>query len=223
MIILAVIGVFAVLMGIIGWKKGIFGFVSGLIAVVLAVLLTWGLKPFVKEWIDRDTDWDEKLTQSISENLLEDVKSEEELALFVSRLPAPSERKTELREELAGTAGLTAKKGIVSARISDWSMSVLTAAGVFLIALGIVLLLSIPLRKALKLPGLRTINGFLGMVFGLVIAAFVADGLLLLVPLFSGTGVGAFFAKQLDESKVLSWIYEHNLIMILFDIFKTKI
>ena len=56
MIILAVIGVFAVLMGIIGWKKGIFGFVSGLIAVVLAVLLTWGLKPFVKEWIDRDTD-----------------------------------------------------------------------------------------------------------------------------------------------------------------------
>ena len=54
MIILAVIGVFAVLMGIIGWKKGIFGFVSGLIAVVLAVLLTWGLKPFVKEWL-----WDE--------------------------------------------------------------------------------------------------------------------------------------------------------------------
>ena len=223
MIILAVIGVFAVLMGIIGWKKGIFGFVSGLIAVVLAVVLTWGLKPFVKNWIEKGTDWDEKLTQSISEKLLEDVKSEEELALFVSRLPAPSERKTELREDLAAASGLTAKKGIVSARISDWSMSVLTAAGVFLITLGIVLLLFIPLRKALKLPGLKTINGFLGMVFGLVIVVFVTDGLFLLVPLFSGTGVGAFFAKQLDGSKVLSWIYEHNLIMILFDIFKTKI
>ena len=223
MIVLAVIAVFLILMGIIGWKKGIFGFVSGLIAVILAVLLTWGLKPFVKDWVEQGTDWDEKLNQSVSESLLEDVKSEEELTVFVSRLAAPAERKAELREDVASANGLDARKGIVSARITDWSLSVLTAAGVFLVSLGIVLLLGWPLRKALKLPGLRTINGFLGMLFGLIIAVLVTDGILLLVPLFSGTGVGAFFAKQLDESKVLSWIYEHNLIMILFDIFKTKI
>lgn len=223
MIILAVIGVFAVLLGIIGWKKGIFGFVSGLIAVVLAVLVTWGLKPFVKDWIEKGTEWDEKLNQSISESFMEEVESEEELTVFVNRLPAPSERKAELREELASAKDLTAKKGIVAARMTDWSMSILVAAGVFLIALGIVLILFIPIRKALKLPGLRTINGFLGMVFGLVIVAFVTDGLLLLVPLFSGTGVGSFFAKQIEGSKILSWIYDHNLIMILFDVFKSKV
>ena len=223
MIILGVIGVFAVLLGIIGWKKGIFGFVSGLIAVVLAVLVTWGLKPFVKDWIEKGTEWDEKLNQSISESFLDEVKSEEELTVFVSRLPAPSERKAELREELAAVRNLPAKKRIVSERMTDWSMSILVAAGVFLIALGIVLILFIPIRKALKLPGLRTINGFLGMVFGLVIAALITDGMFLLIPLFSGTGVGAFFAKQIEGSKILSWIYDHNLIMILFDVFKTKV
>ena len=222
MIVLAVIAVFLILMGIIGWKKGIFGFVSGLIAVVLAVLITWGLKPFVKDWIEKGTEWDEKLNQSISESFLDEVKSEEELAVFVKRLPAPSERKTELREELAASDSLEAKKSIVASRMTDWSMSILVAAGVFLVALGIVQILFIPIRKALKLPGLRTIDGFLGMVFGLIIVVFVTDGLLLLVPLFSGTGVGFFFAKQLEGSKVLSWIYDHNLIMILFDIFKSK-
>ena len=223
MIVLAVIAVFLILMGILGWKKGIFGFVSGLIAVVLAVLLTWGLKPFVKDWIEKGTEWDEKLEESVSESLLEKVETEEELTVFVNRLPAPSERKAELREELAAAKDLSERKGIVAARMADWSMSILVSAGVFLIGLGIVLILFIPIRKALKLPGLRTINGFLGMLFGLVIAVLVTDGILLLVPLFSGTGVGAFFAKQIEGSKILGWIYDHNLIMILFDIFKTKI
>ena len=223
MIVLAVIAVFLILMGIIGWKKGIFGFVSGLIAVTLAVLITWGLKPFVKEWIEKGTEWDDKLKTSVSESLLEQVENEDELTVFVTRLPVPSEKKAELRTELKEAEDLKARKDIVSLKIADWCMSVLVAAGVFLISLGIVLILFIPIRKALKLPGLRTINGFLGMLFGLVIAVLVTDSLLLLVPLFSGTGVGSFFAKQFEESKVLGWIYDHNIIMILFEIFKSKI
>ena len=223
MIVLAVIAVFLILMGIIGWKKGIFGFVSGLIAVTLAVLITWGLKPFVKDWIEKGTDWDDKLSASVSESFLEQVEDEDELSVFVTRLPAPSEKKAELRAELKAAEGFQARKDIVAAKIADWCMSVLISIGVFLTALGIVLILYIPIRKALKLPGLRTINGFLGMVFGLVIAVFVTDGLLLLVPLFSGTDVGTFFAKQFEESQVLGWIYDHNIIMILFEIFKSKI
>jgi uncharacterized membrane protein required for colicin V production len=223
MIVLAVIAVFLILMGIIGWKKGIFGFVSGLIAVVLAVLLTWGLKPFVKDWIESGTEWDDKLRTSVSKSLLEKVEDEDELTVFVTRLPAPSEKKAELRTELKAAESFPARKDIVSAKIADWCMSVLVSAGIFLLSLGIVLILGIPVRKALKLPGLRTINGFLGMVFGLIIAVLVTDGLLLLVPLFSGTDVGAFFAKQFEESRVLGWIYDHNVIMILFEIFKAKI
>ncbi|MBP5295663.1 MAG: CvpA family protein [Lachnospiraceae bacterium] len=223
MIVLGVIAVFLILMGIIGWKKGIFGFVSGLIAVILAVLVTWGLKPFVKDWVEKKTDWDEKLTESISEKMLSGIDSELEMTTFVSCLPAPSEQKAELRADLIAAQSLEERKSIVSERVTDWSLSVLVSLGVFLVALGVVLLLFIPIRKALKLPGLRTINGFLGMLFGLVIAVFVVMGILLLVPLFSGTGVGDFFSKQIEESKVLGWIYDHNLIMRLFEIFKAKI
>ena len=223
MIILAILIAILIVVAVIGWKKGIFGFVSGLIAVALAVALTWALKPPVKGWIEQGTDWDEALTKSVSESFFENMKSEEELALFVKALPAPSERKDELRTDLSDAHGLEARKAIVASRVSDWILSVLVAAGVFLISLLLVFLIGWPLRKALKLPGLRTINGFLGMVFGCCIVLFAMDTIFLLVPLFSGTGVGAFFAKQFEESKVLGWLYDHNLIMILFDVFKKKI
>ena len=223
MIILAVLIAIFIVVGVVGWKKGIFGFVSGLIAVAAAVLLTWALKPPVKGWVEQGTDWDEALTKSVSESFLEDVKSEEELALFVSALPAPSEQKEALRTELGAAQGLAERKNIVSLRVSDWILSVLVAAGVFLLSLLLVFLIAWPLRKAMKLPGLRTINGFLGMVFGWFIVLFAMDTVFLLVPLFSGTGVGAFFAKQFEESKVLGWLYDHNVIMLLFDVFRKKI
>ena len=223
MILLAVLIAILIVVAVIGWKKGIFGFVSGLIVVAVAVLLTWALKPPVKGWIEQGTDWDDALQKSISESLFEDVKSEEELTLFVSALPAPSERKAELREELASAHGLEARKTIVSARVADWILSILVAAGLFLVSLLLAILIAWPVRKALKLPGLRTINGFLGMLFGCFIVIFAMDTIFLLVPLFSGTGVGAFFAKQFEESKVLGWLYDHNVIMLLFKTFQAKI
>ena len=155
MIILAILIAILIVVAVIGWKKGIFGFVSGLVAVVLAVALTWALKPPVKGWIEQGTDWDEALTKSVSESFFENMKSEEELALFVKALPAPSERKAELRPALSDAQDLAARKAIVASRVSDWILSVLVAAGVFLISLLLVFLIGWPLRKALKLPGLR--------------------------------------------------------------------
>lgn len=71
-----------------------------------------------------------------------------------------------------------------------------------------------------KLPLLREVNGFMGILAGLAKGLFVTELILLVVSLGSETAFGTTMGKMIAEAPLLTWLCRHN---ILLDIVKTLI
>ncbi len=92
---------------------------------------------------------------------------------------------------------------------------IISAMG-FIITFIIVALLVFFLGKILdlisKLPGIKTINKWLGACAGFLEALLVIWVVFMIVTLIASTELGQIMLQQINASKILSFIYEHNLI-----------
>ena len=102
-------------------------------------------------------------------------------------------------------------------------VTVLLITALFIIFMILIHLLGKLLDLVNRIPGFKQVNGFLGMVLALAEAVLVIDlFLLILVPL-SGTSVGQYLVDEIHKSKILTWLYENNFLVYLFNLAKQKI
>ena len=66
-----------------------------------------------------------------------------------------------------------------------------------------------------SLPGLGLINRLLGAVLGAGVALIVIELLFVIVTILYTTSFGVSMMKMIDESTLLTIIYDHNIVMKL--------
>ena len=116
------------------------------------------------------------------------------------------------------------KEGYLSLKVSNFpDFIVRYISGVILKVLAFVialLLVQVVVRAAFhilhvfaQLPGISLLNRFAGGALGLVEALFVLWVCFLILSLIQGTNIGLKMLSMVQESPVLSWLYEKNLFM----------
>lgn len=226
-ILLGVI-VFLAAMTVIGLIRGFSRMLLSLVSFILALVITWALTPLVKTLVTDHTGIDDgirgKLTEWLSDNpdALENIE----------HIPIPGQFHTETKQ----TSGEGTEEALPEteeqhkARVDNAAEFLTNLILTSAIALLLFLLLSILialLGKLLdlinRLPGFKQLNRLLGAILGLALGLVILELALLVLPVLGSTGVGAYILGEIGRSKLLTWLYQNNVMVVLFNLTKERL
>lgn len=107
---------------------------------------------------------------------------------------------------------LNSLEGSVCKTMTNVIISALGFVITFVVVAVAVFLVGRLLNLISKIPGLKTANQVLGGIAGFLEALLVVWLFFMIVTLISSTSVGQSLLEQINNSKLLSFIYEHNII-----------
>lgn len=217
--LLIVMIVFLLVMAIIGWRKGFSQALLSLASIVLSVFLAWSVSPVVKNIIVDKTEWETTLATSLSDKFLSEATTQEELEAYFKKMPLPAQIQQNIQVTISNETGIEAQKAAVSGMVADWILTLAVDLALFAILSIVLTIIGKLLSKLIKNSPLRAVDGLLGAVLSLAEAVLILDAILLLIPLLSTTSIGTALTEQIQSSKLMTWIYDHNLISMLASTF----
>ncbi len=215
------IAVLAILVinSLIGMKAGMIKTVFSLLSMVVAVILTIWLSPYVNSFM-RGND---KIYNGISSKV--DVMlpfSEEEAnsgdqATMIEGLSMPESIKDSLIEnnkaEVYEALGITGFKDYVSNYLTGIIINAMAFLITFIVILILLWVICIALDIVSKLPLLKQINKTAGILAGLVHGLVIVWLFFILLTVFSSTELGQKALQMIGESQLLSFIYNNNYLL----------
>lgn len=102
---------------------------------------------------------------------------------------------------------------MICGKIADFMMQGIAVFIAFVIAQIIVLIVGYFVKGARKAPGLGQVNGFLGLVAGPAEGFLVVWIIMYAAACISTTTLGQGLLAGIDQSKFLTYLYDHNLVM----------
>jgi len=204
--------------GLVGLKRGlimtVFSICSLLITIVLTVLISPYVSTYMKENEKTHDFFYNKVDEAINLELSDSGAGEE----YIDSLDIPGFMKTSIKE--SGSAlyeGVSAKAEDFENRVCEAVTGFIIGAVAFLVTFIIVYILlkiiSHLLNLVSKLPVLKQINGLLGLVAGLAEGYIVISLLGIILAAISATEFGNYVLLQVNDSVILSYVYDHNLII----------
>lgn len=201
--------------------------VAAMIIVLVSVKLTM---PYVMDWMKNDTPIYEHTKEKMTERMKMDaileqmqltgaVQREDEWVI-IDELPLPAQIKDRLAEnnnsEVYKELGVQYFQEYVAGYLTDTILRAVTFVSLFVIGYVLLRLLVKWLDLIAKLPILSGMNQIAGAILGGAQAMLIIWVASLLVTALSGTSFGNILSDQIEASKWLTWIYEHNLLSYLF-------
>ena len=106
-------------------------------------------------------------------------------------------------------------------RITDLIVSAIAYLFTFAVVGVIVLIAGILLDIVSKLPGIKQANAILGVIVGFVQGYLAVSVVYIAAVAFAATELGASVISQVAESEILTWFYNHNIVVdIVFGMLK---
>lgn len=207
------------LSGIVGWKRGLIKTIFSLFSLIAALLLAYWISPVISKSLQKNETVMNYYTQKIDEilNLKKTgIKLKEQLKI-IEELPVPESIKKSLiennKEEIYQALDVESFSEYLTNSIACFILNAMVFFVSFLVLKILLHLLCFMLDIISKLPILNEINHFAGFAVGIL------QGLLFLwiactiLTACSGTPWGQEAMKMIQESKLLSMIYDHNFIL----------
>lgn len=226
LVAIAIIGVGAFL----GWRAGFVKAVFSLVSTIAVIVLTLLLSPIVTGFLQGNETIsggiNDKLNDIINlEFIAEDVEDQNDPASFVNGLSLPESIKEVLKEAIEKI--LVEKKDEADAFVGDqlatleaYICEVLTnmiinAVGFVItfivVAVGMAVLCFV-LDALSKLPVIHQLNTIAGIAFGALEGLIILWILFVIITMLGSTEFGQALLAMISESKILSFLYDHNFI-----------
>lgn len=216
---LIIVAAILIINALIGWKTGFIKMIFSLCFMILAVVLTLWISPYVNNFM-RGND---KIYGSVTEKV-EKV------------LPKVSD-KTDKNEQISTIEGLTLPKSIKDALIennntevykklavnsfqeylSNYLTGIVINALAFVITFAIILIslwvLCFVLDLISKLPLLNQVNHLAGLLAGLVHGLVIVWIFFLVLTVFQSSELGQKAMQMIGDNEILSLIYNNNILI----------
>ncbi len=216
--LLCVCGLVVLLFALLGWKAGLIKTVFRLVSVVLALIIAAMISPVIAERFIANEDLMGKISDGVNETLnLDDWEEKSEISdAAIDELNLPEAIKKQLVKfnDSDGFAKLAVDSAAeyISTVVATIVIRAITYVIAFLIALFALLILMSALNLVAKMPGLSFLNRAGGLAVGIVQALVVIMVAFALITAASNTGWGQQCMTCINESKVLTMLYEYNII-----------
>ena len=217
-LLLAVLAVLVISL-IRGWRRGLLRILFTLISFVLLIGLISAATPHVSNFLTEHTRIHERIEERCAQKIQERVErglegAVEESDIVGNGLPNKIASYIEEQGEAALEASDTYRR--MGGKVADLILAGVTFFVTLILAVLIVGLISRGLNIIDHIPVLKGINRFLGFLAGGVEGLIVIHLLFLFFALTAGTALGELLLPYIDDSKFLSGIYYHNVLLALF-------
>lgn len=221
--------VFCILSVLHGARKGFVRMVVSTVFLILVFVLSSVLNPYVSSFVKNNTDLYRTFTESCSE-MIEDRLEENSGELSVSmqvqiidELPLPKTVKDGLMKNNTAEAykALAVEKfaDYIAAYVGNLLVRALAFLVSFLLALVIVQIFLHVTDLLAALPVISQINYAGGALLGFVWAMIWIGLFFLLAALLSQTAFGRMVQAAMQESAMVRWFYDHNILWFLIEVF----
>lgn len=203
---------------LLGWHEGFIKTVFRLLSLALALALAAMISPVIADHFLEKEDFVENVTEGLVETLnLEAWEERTEISdEAIDDMKLPDAIKEQLYEfnDSEGFAKLAADTAAdyVAKVVASIVIRAVCFVIVFAIAFIILFLVSNALNLVVRVPGLSFINKVGGMAIGLVQALIIILVAFALITAASNTGWGQSCMECITESKILTTLYDNNII-----------
>lgn len=230
-----ILAVFAAAFAINGFRRGFVKKLASMLSFTLSVALVTFTLPYVTEFLKNETPvYDyivEQTDELVNEQIAKLLKQEEteensfknvslnraDQTELIDELPVPSALKDMLLDYNNDEGYQTLQVSTFQEYVSQFIATVLLNVAAFIAS---VILVQIILRIAIAAldllahaPLVNTVNRAAGLLFGLLQALAGIWIFFMILSMLSGTEVGLNLLNMVQESKVLSALYDSNLFM----------
>lgn len=228
------IAVLLILIGsaVIGYWRGLIRIAFSLISMVLLIVLVSWATPHITEFLKESTNIHQDLEETCTNRIrssMEDTLNHygEQLevpgaarAEWEGELPIPKEWLEQVLEKTQDTVTHTAEESGLyqqaGSYLADWILQGIVFFVTYFLC-SIVLRLAVGLLDVVaRLPVIKGVNRALGAVAGLLQGLLLVWLLLFFVAIAYTSPFGQTLLAYIRESTVLSWLYQHNIILYLF-------
>lgn len=204
---------------LIGRKVGFIRTVFSLCSMIVAVVLTIWISPYVNDFLRGNDKIYQKISSTVEEMITfsEDQTDANGQVAAIEKLSLPKSIKDSLIENNNAEAYKALSINSFQEYVSSYLTGLIINAMSFLITFIVILILLWVICFALdiisKLPLLNQINKTAGMLAGLVHGLIVVWLFFILVTVFGSTQLGKQALEMIGDSQVLSLIYNNNFIL----------
>lgn len=223
-ILLIGVGLFFVVMIIIGLKRGMVKMAFSLVSVFAILILVNILTPSVKHALKTTSVYSE-INKSIESYVNDHVAdATEEMTQtgvnaqkkIIGGLPLPKEVKKSLvqnnNQKSYNSMKVNSFSEYISEALSDMVLGALTFVILFIVITILIRILMNVLNLVAKLPVISTFNSAGGAIIGFAEAVIIIWIVCIVVTISSATEWGQMICKAISENEILSFIYDNNLI-----------
>lgn len=216
--------VILILSTLIGMKKGLIRTILSLFSIVISLVLAWIIYPHVSGVLGEFRDLHQAIYEPVSEffseqipelidGVLESTSTEEQTSL-INRLPLPQPIKDTLTLNNTATAyeALGAKNFVeyLSVTVTKLIIQAISLLLTLLISIIGLHLLMMVTDLVAKLPVINSLNNLGGAIAGLATGYLIMQILFLAITTFSGTDWGIKLMQQINESQILTFLYNSS-------------
>ena len=226
-VLLIVVAIIFLLSILIGYKKGLIKLVASLVSTVICIVLVMLISPSVSKWIQESTPLKETVQNKCVEWLMPDTTMEEE----VLQTELPREEQITLIEgaklpeifqrmllennnnEVYMALGVETFGEYIGAYIAKVIADVLAFLVTFVVVFIIIRIVIGMLGIIDKLPLIGGANHLAGAAVGAGMGILIIWILFIVITLLYNTSFGAACLANISESKILTMLYENNILM----------
>ncbi|MBQ9910706.1 MAG: CvpA family protein [Lachnospiraceae bacterium] len=199
----------------LSYRRGFAKMLISLCSTIVAIIAVIILAPIVKEIVLKNTSWEAGIAERVNRAITNKLSDGANLPDVLQHLPLPATVK-----EALGLAASTGNTQQAVLKLSHQIANIAITAGVY-VATFIVVLLALKLVSGLmglvtRIPGLKQLNGLLGIALGLVECLIVVDAVFLMIMAISNTPFGQTLTGMIQSSPVLTFLYEHNVLSLVW-------
>lgn len=209
---------------LIGMKKGLIRTVLSLVSIVLALVFAWILYPHVSNILGQYEPLHQAIYEPVNEFFTEQVPEllssmidsagSSEQSAMIDELPLPQLIKDTLSlnnnpeaYEALGVENFIEYLSMTATSLILQALSLLLTLLISII--GLHLLMKVTDLVA-RLPVIHSMNTLGGAIAGLITGYLIMQILFLLVTTFSGTSWGMSLMQQINESSILTFLYNSS-------------
>jgi len=212
---------------LLGYRKGLIKTVFSMFSTIIALILTLIISPTVNDIMRNNENFYNMVLDKVNvalsmneENIEDEIQlgdiKEDQLSL-IDDLPLPEVIKDSLKKNNTQEIYKALAVNNFKSYISNYFTSIIINALAFIITFVIIIvclwIISILLDIISRLPVLNRINKTSGLLIGLLQGLFNVWLLFIMLTTFGGAEFGQKIFLMIEESKLLSFIYNNNLIL----------
>lgn len=195
----------------IGRKVGLIKIVFSLFSFIIALIITVWISPTINGMLKNNETFYQKTYQKVEEMLSLEERESTDQDDMIEKLPLPKSIRETLQENK------TKQEANIKSYIITQVTGIVINALAFILTFVIIFIglwvISIALQIISKLPILNKVNKLAGFLVGGLQGLIVVWLLFLLLTVFGSSELGKSAFQQINESAILSFIYNRNFIL----------